>query len=120
VLDKIIDGFMKFRFSPWWYIVIVLFLFFMSKILTSAKGESKTKYERTQKIVLYTLGIPLFGIIFLVIGLYVYTGFYSGGIADDIEMKMVAVLAILLLLIPLIYKIVHKRLRGTKRGHLFR
>ncbi len=103
------DLFMKFRFSKWWYLLIVVFLCILYILLTRAKKESNAKYENIQHIILILLGISLFIIIFLIVGLYVYTGFYSNGMADNIEMRIIIALAILLFLIPLTYVIAHKR-----------
>lgn len=106
---NISDLFMKFRFSKWWYLLIAAFLCIFYTLLTKAKKESNAKYENIQHVILILLGISLFIIIFLIVGLYIYTGFYSKGMADNIEMKIVIALAVLLFLIPLMYVIVHKR-----------
>lgn len=108
MFEKITDLFMKFRFSKWWYLVIIVFVALCYRILVSAKKESKVKYERMQKILLLSIGIPLFIIIFLVICFFIYTGF-SSSLVDNLSKVMVTALGILLLLIPLIYKLLQKR-----------
>ncbi len=114
MFDKMLDLFMKFRFSEWWYILIAVFLCILYSFLTKAKKGSNAKYENVQRVILILLGISLFIIILLIVSLYVYTGFYSNGMADNIEMRIIIVLAISLLLIPLVCKMAYKKKRGCQ------
>lgn len=112
MLDSIMDLFMKFRFSKWWYIMIIIFIIFSNKAIFKAREQSVIKHERIQKIVLYSFGIPLFIIIFSMVCLFLHTGFL-GDLANDLSMIMLVVLGGLLLCIPIAYYIV-KRLKKGK------
>lgn len=99
--------FLRYR-SDWWYIIVVIFIFVITKLLTNAKQESVIKYDRIQKIILYSLGIPLLVIIFFVVILFIRGGFL-GDLANDLSMIMVTILAVVLLLIPLVYVFLKKK-----------
>ena len=108
MLEKIVDLFMKFRFSPWWYLVIILFVSLCYKIFVSAKRKSEIKYDRIQKILLLSIGIPLLIIILMYLLFFVPFGFVDS-LSDNIEMVMMMALGIILLAIPLMYKLLQKR-----------
>ena len=110
MIEKMIDTFMRFRFSKWWYVAIALIIFAIGKLIGNARQESKVKYDRIQSVVLNLLGIFLFFMIFLVVFLFISGGFL-GDLANDLSMVMGVVLAMVLLLIPLVYAFLNRKKR---------
>ena len=77
MLDRMLEIFMKFRFSIWWYVLISVFIFIFYKVIAQAGQKSKVKYDRIQRIVLFSFGIPLLLCSFLILVWFLVCGFFK-------------------------------------------
>ena len=99
-----LDFLVKLLHSKWWYLLIIGFIILINQLLITTKRKSETNYQKLEKILLLSIGVPIIIMVFLIICFFIYVGFLRSQ-ADNIFMLMITGLGLTLLLIPVIYKI---------------